>query len=157
MSVCPLLPPPTVLLPPPLRIVSYPSPSPRFVSHWWGESVNDFIACLAAHAKDRVPNMMLDSGYWVCAYANNQWCHCVRGFECVCVTCLQLTCLQRLGRMEPMLDRYASCLRYARVDALESSCTGFWGRRLLRTQARLPSTGRWHLARGLSRCSTPMA
>ena len=44
-----------------------------FVSHWWGEFVFDFVACLQAHAKDRIPNARWDSGYWVCAYANNQW------------------------------------------------------------------------------------
>jgi hypothetical protein len=42
-----------------------------FVSHWWGESVLDFVKCLKQHAVDRV--LGVDSPYWVCAYANNQW------------------------------------------------------------------------------------
>ena len=42
-----------------------------FVSHWWGESVLDFVKCLKQHAVDRG---LGDHGpYWVCAYANNQW------------------------------------------------------------------------------------
>ena len=39
-----------------------------FVSHWWGEPVMDFIACVEEHAKVRA----LDPAkavYWVCAYA----------------------------------------------------------------------------------------
>jgi len=42
-----------------------------FVSHFWGEPVQQFIACLTQHCHDR----MLPEGspYWVCAYANNQW------------------------------------------------------------------------------------
>jgi hypothetical protein len=42
-----------------------------FVSHWWGESVLDFVKCLKQHAVDR--GLGVDSPYWVCAYANNQW------------------------------------------------------------------------------------
>ena len=48
-----------------------------FVSHWWGEPVVLFIACLMQHAKDRFyrspdDESWLDTPYWVCAYANNQ-------------------------------------------------------------------------------------
>ena len=43
-----------------------------FVSHWWGEAVRDFIACLLQHAEDRFQENHLDVPYWVCAYANNQ-------------------------------------------------------------------------------------
>jgi hypothetical protein len=48
-----------------------PQPPRWFVSHWWGEPVKDFIACLEQHALDHC----LDehAPYWVCAYANNQW------------------------------------------------------------------------------------
>ncbi|CAE8615412.1 unnamed protein product, partial [Polarella glacialis] len=42
-----------------------------FVTHWWGEQVQDFLACLSQHAEDRA--LGPDSPYWVCAYANNQW------------------------------------------------------------------------------------
>lgn len=52
------------------------SKSPRqqipsyFCSHWWGEYVLDFVACLEQHAKDRgIPDT---TPYWVCAYALNQ-------------------------------------------------------------------------------------
>ena len=39
-----------------------------FVSHWWGEPVKDFIACLEEHA--RVRNLDPEEAvYWVCAYA----------------------------------------------------------------------------------------
>ena len=41
-----------------------------FVSHWWGEPVADFIACIEQHAADR--GLGDDVPYWVCAYANNQ-------------------------------------------------------------------------------------
>jgi hypothetical protein len=69
-----------------------------FVSHWWGEPVAEFLACLTAHAKDRKLKKT-DASYWICAvrfarrghdapprlsectdsashvwqYANNQW------------------------------------------------------------------------------------
>jgi hypothetical protein len=42
-----------------------------FVSHWWGEPVLNFVKCLEQHAVDR--KLGVDSPYWVCAYANNQW------------------------------------------------------------------------------------
>merc|ERR1719487_2171218 len=42
-----------------------------FVSHWWGEPVLDFIACVEQHAKVRALKPE-DAVYWVCAYANNQ-------------------------------------------------------------------------------------
>jgi hypothetical protein len=41
-----------------------------FVSHWWGEAVLDFIACVEKHAEVR--GLGEDAVYWVCAYANNQ-------------------------------------------------------------------------------------
>lgn len=40
-----------------------------FVSHWWGEPVCDFIACLEQHAYDR---HLVAPVYWVCAYALRQ-------------------------------------------------------------------------------------
>lgn len=41
-----------------------------FVSHWWGEALLDFVACLQVHQQTRMlPNT---SAYWICAYANNQ-------------------------------------------------------------------------------------
>ncbi|CAK9041618.1 E3 ubiquitin-protein ligase TRIM71 [Durusdinium trenchii] len=49
-----------------------PQPCKWFVSHWWGEPVCDFTACLRQHSKDR--NLRKATlYYWVCAYANNQW------------------------------------------------------------------------------------
>ncbi|CAE7248774.1 TTLL3, partial [Symbiodinium microadriaticum] len=41
-----------------------------FVSHWWGEGVLDFVACLEQHAN--IHSLGLDAPYWVCAYANDQ-------------------------------------------------------------------------------------
>jgi hypothetical protein len=34
-------------------IAAKPQPPDWFVSHWWGEAVEDFIACLKQHSKDR--------------------------------------------------------------------------------------------------------
>lgn len=54
-------------------------PPDFFVSHWWGEAVFCFLACLRKHELDR--NLRQASrgsegtyvpAYWVCAYANNQ-------------------------------------------------------------------------------------
>jgi len=42
-----------------------------FVSHWWGEPVQDFLTCLEQHATDR--GLQDEDAYWVCAYAINQW------------------------------------------------------------------------------------
>jgi len=41
-----------------------------FVSHWWGEPVLQFLACIERHAADH--GLDADTAYWVCAYANNQ-------------------------------------------------------------------------------------
>lgn len=49
-----------------------PQPCKWFVSHWWGEAVCDFFACLMQHSKDRALERK-SLYYWVCAYANNQW------------------------------------------------------------------------------------
>lgn len=43
-----------------------------FVSHWWGEAIQTFIACLNGHCYDRALSRQF-SPYWICAYANNQW------------------------------------------------------------------------------------
>ena len=37
-----------------------------FVSHWWGEAVAEFLACLTAHAKDWKLKKT-DASYWICA------------------------------------------------------------------------------------------
>jgi len=43
-----------------------------FVSHWWGETLNSSWRCLRQHSRDReLPD---SAAYWICAYANNQWC-----------------------------------------------------------------------------------
>jgi hypothetical protein len=44
-------------------IASGPQKPDWFVSHWWGETVIDFIACLEQHAADRA--LPADAGYWV--------------------------------------------------------------------------------------------
>merc|ERR1740124_666858 len=63
------------------------SQPPRFfVSHWWGETVKDFIACIEQAVRDFAMNysghdihedrgggMSQDTPVWVCAYGNNQW------------------------------------------------------------------------------------
>lgn len=41
-----------------------------FVSHFWGEAIADFIACIEKHVTRR--QLRDTSPYWVCAYANNQ-------------------------------------------------------------------------------------
>jgi len=42
-----------------------------FVSHWWGESIRQFVACIEKHRwlRQMSPD---DDPYWVCAYANRQ-------------------------------------------------------------------------------------
>ena len=74
-----------------------PQPPDFFVSHFWGEEIADFIACLAQHTRDRgygggrpavtrssdelsaavyyaSDGVDGDAGrFWVCAYANRQW------------------------------------------------------------------------------------
>ena len=51
-------------------MASGPQPPRWFVSHWWGEEICDFIACLEQHAADHC--LDFHTPYWVCAYANNQ-------------------------------------------------------------------------------------
>jgi len=41
-----------------------------FLSHWWGETVADFLRCVELHAATR--SLAADTTYWVCAYANRQ-------------------------------------------------------------------------------------
>jgi len=67
-----------------------------FVSHWWGEPVADFIACIEQHAADR--GLGEDIPYWVCAYANNQ------------------------HRLDPMTDPHNSPFRKA-LDLCEGTVT----------------------------------
>mmetsp|Transcript_141757 Transcript_141757/g.452838 ORF Transcript_141757/g.452838 Transcript_141757/m.452838 type:complete len:668 (-) Transcript_141757:103-2106(-) len=42
-----------------------------FCSHWWGESVFDFVACCEQHAACRALSEN-EASYWVCGYANRQ-------------------------------------------------------------------------------------
>lgn len=43
-----------------------PQPPRYFVSHWWGEPVKDFIACVAEHAHDhRHVGVDEDTPYWI--------------------------------------------------------------------------------------------
>ena len=55
-----------------------------FISHWWGEQVNDFVSCVETFVTDfsincnesqdwRGGGMTADTPIWICAYANNQW------------------------------------------------------------------------------------
>ena len=53
-------------------------PPKWFCSHWWGEPVLDFVACVVTHALDHGYSLEGSkndptAAYWVCAYANNQW------------------------------------------------------------------------------------
>jgi hypothetical protein len=54
-------------------------PPKWFCSHWWGEPVLDFVDCVVTHAEDHGYSLQGCehyeplAGYWVCAYANNQW------------------------------------------------------------------------------------
>jgi len=41
-----------------------------FVSHWWGETIVDFVRCLSRHASLR--SLDCEAAFWVCAYANRQ-------------------------------------------------------------------------------------
>ena len=61
-----------------------PQPPRFFVSHWWGESVSDFISCVKQFIEDFSANecdederrgggMTADTPIWICAYGNNQW------------------------------------------------------------------------------------
>jgi len=61
-----------------------PQPPRFFVSHWWGESVQNFISCIEQFVRDfgrnkndnddrRGGGMTADTPIWVCAYGNNQW------------------------------------------------------------------------------------
>mmetsp|Transcript_106686 Transcript_106686/g.299756 ORF Transcript_106686/g.299756 Transcript_106686/m.299756 type:complete len:900 (+) Transcript_106686:76-2775(+) len=52
-------------------VAEKPQPPKWFVSHWWGEAVSRFVACLRQHSQDR--NFDWNCPYWICAYANNQW------------------------------------------------------------------------------------
>eukprot|EP00443_Scrippsiella_acuminata_P077455 CAMPEP_0115545500 /NCGR_PEP_ID=MMETSP0271-20121206/92638_1 /TAXON_ID=71861 /ORGANISM="Scrippsiella trochoidea, Strain CCMP3099" /LENGTH=392 /DNA_ID=CAMNT_0002978853 /DNA_START=17 /DNA_END=1191 /DNA_ORIENTATION=- len=40
-----------------------------YCTHWWGEPVLDFIACVSEHASGR---RLSNPSYWVCGYANRQ-------------------------------------------------------------------------------------
>lgn len=42
-----------------------------FASHYWGQPVRDFVACVDAHSQSR--QLQEDGAYWVCAYASCQW------------------------------------------------------------------------------------
>lgn len=42
-----------------------------FVSHWWGEAVIDFLACISYHMY--LHNLKEEVAYWICAYANRQF------------------------------------------------------------------------------------
>eukprot|EP00927_Polykrikos_kofoidii_P046413 TRINITY_DN40654_c0_g1_i2.p1 TRINITY_DN40654_c0_g1~~TRINITY_DN40654_c0_g1_i2.p1 ORF type:complete len:674 (-),score=83.65 TRINITY_DN40654_c0_g1_i2:69-2090(-) len=44
-----------------------------FVSHWYGQSVADFVKCLNVHSDDR--DLGRDAPYWACAYASLQGEH----------------------------------------------------------------------------------
>jgi len=60
-------------------VALYAQPPKWFCSHWWGEPVLDFVDCVVTHAMDHGYSLEgcehydPTAGYWVCAYANNQW------------------------------------------------------------------------------------
>jgi len=53
-------------------VATGPQPPKWFISHWWGEPVSSFIACVEQHLNDH--GLTEDTPYWVCAYANRQYC-----------------------------------------------------------------------------------
>ncbi|CAE8667697.1 unnamed protein product, partial [Polarella glacialis] len=48
-----------------------PCPPHWFCSHWWGQPIRDFVACIGHHCTVRQP-CCRSTLYWVCAYANRQ-------------------------------------------------------------------------------------
>ncbi|CAE8688080.1 unnamed protein product [Polarella glacialis] len=48
-----------------------PCPPHWFCSHWWGEPIRDFVACIGHHCTVR-QLCCRSTFYWVCAYANRQ-------------------------------------------------------------------------------------
>jgi hypothetical protein len=46
-------------------------PPNAFISHWWGEPVRDFVACLVQFCSDTQLDVET-TRFWVCAYALNQ-------------------------------------------------------------------------------------
>jgi len=78
-----------------VEVLAVADQPPRwFVSHWWGEPIVHFAACVRLHAETRLGSVKSettlddeagrkfnakkmeaeqDSPYWVCAYANRQW------------------------------------------------------------------------------------
>ena len=62
-----------------VELVAEGAQKPRwFCSHWWGEPVLAFVACVETHALDHGYSLEgcehydAATAYWVCAYANNQ-------------------------------------------------------------------------------------
>eukprot|EP00966_Prymnesium_polylepis_P017475 403118-Prymnesium_polylepis.1 len=63
-------------------LASEDQPPDFFTSHYWGETIVDFLACLVQHVEDRGTNVpestfylgddRMDTRYWVCAHANRQ-------------------------------------------------------------------------------------
>lgn len=51
--------------------VTTTSPPSWYLSHWWGEPLQDFYACVEVHTKIR--QLPPTATYWVCAHANRQW------------------------------------------------------------------------------------
>ena len=50
-----------------VELVAVGAQKPRwFCSHWWGEPVLDFVACVKTHAMDHGYDDA--AAYWVCAY-----------------------------------------------------------------------------------------
>lgn len=82
-----------------------------FVSHFWGEPIVRFVACVKVHARDR--KLDDDAAYWVCAYANNQ--HDVSGD--VTADPEQSSFLKAIrladGRVLSILDEHGTC--YTRI------------------------------------------
>lgn len=54
-------------------LAQQPQPPCWFCSHWWGEPVEDFVACVDKHQRIRGHESEgEENSYWVCAYANRQ-------------------------------------------------------------------------------------
>ena len=56
-----------------VEVVAKTSQTPKwFVSHWWGQPLQELFHCLEQHARDRLLDLN-DNPYWISAFALSQW------------------------------------------------------------------------------------
>jgi len=99
-------------------------PPDYFVSHWWGEPIVEFIACLRQHRSDR---SLRTPAYWVCAYANNQHSLEAEIKEDLEMTSFFLALTAAKGTVS-VIDRKGVCfsriwVRRIHADRLKTHCT----------------------------------